>query len=368
MHLMQGLMCLIAGRRAYRRPRLALLLFLASCAESGWVARRVWKAQSYSDPQTIWFDTGFGVAGLLSMTSTMHADDRTAWMNWMCPLTIGAGTGASVAIADSRASRSVPSMLGGAYILSVRSCFRGGGSQVATALANTASYAGFYAAARVAVGKLRQDSEKLEGARHQTLIERERVAAERERNREHRLLHDSALQTLELVATSDELDLEHVRDQARREASLLRRAISGERDATSVVEGIRGVADESIAAGLRVELALVDLDVDVETQFTEALLGAVREALKNIIKHSGANRAVLTLAREGDGIRIGIRDHGKGFSQTEITQGFGMKNSIVGRLLDAGGSASIESEIGRGTKVTLWVPARSAHRARYDET
>jgi signal transduction histidine kinase len=45
-----------------------------------------------------------------------------------------------------------------------------------------------------------------------------------------------------------------------------------------------------------------------------------------------------------------------------------MKNSIVGRLLDAGGSASIESEIGRGTKVTLWVPARSAHRARYDET
>jgi signal transduction histidine kinase len=106
----------------------------------------------------------------------------------------------------------------------------------------------------------------------------------------------------------------------------------------------------------------------VETQFTEALLGAVREALKNIIKHSGANRAVLTLAREGDGIRIGIRDHGKGFSQTEVTQGFGMKNSIIARLLDVGGSASIESEIGRGTKVTLWVPARSAHRAISDES
>ena len=290
MHLLQGLVCLVAGWKAYRRPRLALALFAASCAESAWVARRVWKVKSYSEPNVIWVDTGFGVAGLIAMTSTMYRDDRTAWMNWMCPLTIGAGTGASVAIEYGRASKVVPGLLASTYLFSVRSCLSAGGSQVATALANTASYAGFYSAARVAVGRLRKDSDKLEAAREETLIERERLAAERERNREHRLLHDSALQTLELLATNAELDSEFVRSRARREARVLRRAISGEPHATSFIEGIRTLADECLDAdGLQVELALVDTDLEVSDETAAAVLGAVREALTNVTKHAGTS-------------------------------------------------------------------------------
>ena len=117
----------------------------------------MWRVQSYSEPNVIWLDTGFGVAGLSVMTTTIFSDDRTAWMNWMCPLTIGASTGASVAIEGKR-SMAVPSVLGSAYLLSVRSCLRGGGSQVATAFANTASYAGFYTRGQIRRG---QASERL---------------------------------------------------------------------------------------------------------------------------------------------------------------------------------------------------------------
>jgi len=359
LHLLQSLVCLVVGWRAYRRPRVALFLFLASCAESGWLARRVWRVQSFSEPRVIWFDTGFGVAGLSLMSSTLCVADRTAFMNWMCPLTIGASTSASVAI-EGKLSAAVPGLLGSAYLISVRSCLREGGSQVATALANTASYAGFYTAARVAVGKLRRDSVELQRAREEIVIERERLAAERQRNREHRLLHDSALQTLELVATNAELDPEFVRSQARREATMLRRAISGESPATSLTQGIRELADQSVQDGLRVELALVDVDADVTPETAEALLGAMHEALTNVAKHAGTTQAVVSLSCDEVGVRISIRDRGKGFDQSTETEGFGTKNSIVARLSDVGGSASIDSSPGRGTKVTLWAPNSKA--------
>ncbi len=355
LHLLQSLVCLVVGWRAYRRPRLALIIFLASCAESGWLARRVWRVQSFSEPSVVWLDTGFGVAGLTLMTNTLSVDDRTAFMNWMCPLTIGASTGASVAI-EGKLSAAVPGLLGSAYLISVRSCLREGGSQVATALANTASYAGFYTAARVAVGKLRRDSEELQRAREEVVVERERLAAERQRNREHRLLHDSALQTLEIVATNAELDPEFVRSQARREATMLRRAISGESPSTSLTQGLRDLTDQSIQDGLRVDLALVDADADVAPETAEALLGAVREALTNVAKHAGAPQAVVSLSCDHAGVRISIRDRGKGFDQSAVPEGFGTRNSIVARLADVGGGASIDSSPGRGTKVTLWVP------------
>ena len=54
------------------------------------------------------------------------------------------------------------------------------------------------------------------------------AAAEAARNREHRLLHDSAVQTLDAIAAGYELDPENVRRQARKEAATLRRAIAGE--------------------------------------------------------------------------------------------------------------------------------------------
>ncbi len=356
LHLTQGVVCMATGWSAYRRPRLALALLAASGIESAWLARRILRIGSHTEPHIAWLDVVFGVAGLYAMAGTTEADDRTAFLNWMCPLTIGAAAGAAVAI-DGTASRAAPALLAGSYLVTVRPSFRAGGSQLSTALANATSYGGFYLAARFAVGKLRGDSEKLETARQETLKERERLAAERQRNKEHRLLHDSALQTLELVAQNDQLDPELIRSQARREANLLRRAINGEQDnVAGFARRIRDLAEESTESGLRVELALIDLGIEVRPDASEALLGALREALTNVTKHAGVNQVVVGLMGADGGVRVTIRDRGHGFDQAIESQGFGVKNSIVARMNEVGGTATISSALGQGTKVIRWAP------------
>jgi signal transduction histidine kinase len=355
-HLLQGVVCLATGWKAYRRPRLALVLLLASGAEATWLARRAWSKRSFSDPELAWIDTGFGIGGLCVMAAATQPDDRTAWLNWMCPLTFGTTAAATVAI-EGTASGAVPVLLAGVYLVTVRGNIRSGGSQLATAAANATSYAGFYVAARGFGGRLRSDSVKIEKARNETLIERERLSAERQRNLEHRLLHDSALQTLELIASAEHVDLQLVRSQARREATLLRRAISGHPEGNSdLVTGLQELADLFTRDGLRIELVLVDTNVEVRQVAVEALLGALRESLTNVSKHAGVPSAVVNLSCADDGVRLTVRDHGQGFDPTGVTQGFGTKNSIVARIEDIGGTAMISSAPDRGTKVTMWVP------------
>ena len=51
-----------------------------------------------------------------------------------------------------------------------------------------------------------------------------------------------------------------------------------------------------------------------------------------------------------------VRDHGKGFDPASANEGFGIKHSIIARLAEVGGTATISSSPGKGTKVELWAP------------
>jgi signal transduction histidine kinase len=348
--------CLATGWKAYRRPYLALGLLVSAGVEATLVARRAWRARSYSDPRLAWLDIGFGVGGLCVMSTTTTPDDRTAWLNWMCPLTLGTTMAATVAI-EGKSARTVPGLLAGVYLITVRRNLRSGGSQMATALTNATSYVGFYVAARGFGGRLRSDSKKIELARDETLRERERLAAERQKNHEHRLLHDSALQTLEMIASNPTLGADTVRSQARSEAILLRRAISGGRDeVVGLAKAIQDIADFTTAGGMHVELALVDTSVEVSSDASSALLGALREALTNAAKHAGVQQVLVNLTSDELGVRLIVRDRGVGFDQSTDTKGFGLKNSIVARLAEVNGVATVESTPGQGTKITLWAP------------
>jgi signal transduction histidine kinase len=53
---------------------------------------------------------------------------------------------------------------------------------------------------------------------------------------------------------------------------------------------------------------------------------------------------------------VTTRDHGTGFSPDARPSGFGIGESIKARLAEVGGTASVESAPGSGTRVTLWVP------------
>jgi signal transduction histidine kinase len=356
MHLAQGVICLATGWKAYRRPRLALAILAALAGESAWLVRRCWSRKTYEGTMPALVDTGAGLLGLGAIAIATAEEDRTAWLNWVCPLTFGTAAGVAMA-AGPPVSTYTTTALAGTYVVTVWSNIRLGGSQLATALANTSSYFNYYWAATRLIRRLSADAEDLEVMRAEMLLARENAAAESERNKQHRMLHDSALQTLEAVARGHDIDHDAMRRQAQREATTLRRAISGEiHRAEGLLVGLEAIADDFADRGLRIELVTAELDLDPQPALSEALCDAAQEALTNVLKHAGVSGALMRASADGNRVTLMIRDRGCGFDTLKIGDGFGIPSSIIGRLKDVGGGAEVSSEIGIGTRVDLWAP------------
>jgi signal transduction histidine kinase len=88
------------------------------------------------------------------------------------------------------------------------------------------------------------------------------------------------------------------------------------------------------------------------TDVRHNLFLAVREALNNVVRHSGATEATVTLRVEGEAVIIVIADNGRGFDVISAKGRHGLAN-LNQRLSEIGGNCRIESEPGHGTKVTL---------------
>jgi signal transduction histidine kinase len=89
------------------------------------------------------------------------------------------------------------------------------------------------------------------------------------------------------------------------------------------------------------------------------LLRVVQEALTNVRKHSGASKAIVRVRDDGVLAMIVIEDDGHGFdvATTPYTRdGFGL-HSMRERLDLLGGTLTIDSEPGRGTRVVATVPS-----------
>lgn len=82
-----------------------------------------------------------------------------------------------------------------------------------------------------------------------------------------------------------------------------------------------------------------------------AVCDATNEAIRNVERHARVHRAEIVVEGDDSWIAVSIRDKGVGFSGP--VHGFGTSESIVGRLEQVGGRATIESQPGRGTVVQL---------------
>ncbi|WP_103348942.1 sensor histidine kinase [Amycolatopsis sp. CA-128772] len=195
-----------------------------------------------------------------------------------------------------------------------------------------------------------------------------RRGREAERRRTRRVMHDSVLQTLEALAISAPGDdahaatrLSELRSVAKAEAAELRRHIT-EPVPTGTTRGfaveLADVATELARDGLRTQLVAADFADDhrVSQDRRTALCEAVREALRNTVKHSGTKQVVLRVEQRDGGIAVVARDQGQGFDVGARPPGFGISQSIVARLAEVGGHGTVDSQPGRGTRVTMWVP------------
>jgi ligand-binding sensor domain-containing protein/signal transduction histidine kinase len=104
----------------------------------------------------------------------------------------------------------------------------------------------------------------------------------------------------------------------------------------------------------------------VPSQMRHHLFLAVREALTNVLKHSGATKVKVSLAGNDSQFQITIEDNGKGFdlsaAQVNIDSsasesGNGLVN-MARRLSKMGGNSKFESKQGSGTTVKFILPLK----------
>jgi PAS domain S-box-containing protein len=121
--------------------------------------------------------------------------------------------------------------------------------------------------------------------------------------------------------------------------------------------------------GIRVEVQKDLVPIPMDDEIKVLLFRSVRELMINIVKHAQARNARVTIRREDDGINIEVEDDGVGIkdvprdSRLKSDSGFGLF-SIRERLHYLGGRVQVESEEGRGTKITMMVPRQHIRKTQ----
>ncbi len=184
------------------------------------------------------------------------------------------------------------------------------------------------------------------------------ISAARAREEVARTLHDGVLQTLAVVqrrSTDPELAT-LARDQERE----LRDYLFGvESSHTDLLSRLRSTASRfERIEGVRAEVIAVDEPAQGDPRITDALAGAVGEALTNAAKHGDASRVIVFVEPDDDEVFVSVKDDGHGFDPAATDEGIGITRSIRGRLADVGGRVEVDSRRGRGTEVRLWAPVK----------
>jgi signal transduction histidine kinase len=189
------------------------------------------------------------------------------------------------------------------------------------------------------------------------VLERQARARAEERADIAARVHDSVLQTLALIqrrADDPQAVVQLARAQERELRSwLFEGRAPGDADASSFAEGARQIQREVEARhGVPVELVTVG-DCPLDSRLS-ALLAAAREATVNAAKWSGAAVVSVFAEVEPDKVSVAVRDRGKGFDPDAVPDDRkGVAESIRGRMSRHGGTATVQSAPGEGTKVTL---------------
>jgi signal transduction histidine kinase len=204
-------------------------------------------------------------------------------------------------------------------------------------------------------------------ARDLVLERQARVRAEERADIAARV-HDSVLQTLALIQRRAD-DPQKVIQLARLQERELRSWLFEGRAPNEVdsdltfAAGVRQIQQDVEATyGVPVEAVTVG-DCELDDNLN-ALLAAAREATVNAAKWSGASVISMFAEVEPADVSIVVRDRGQGFDPAAVpADRKGLAESIHGRMTRRGGTATVSTAQGEGTKVTLKMP-RTATQPR----
>jgi signal transduction histidine kinase len=191
----------------------------------------------------------------------------------------------------------------------------------------------------------------------QIRAEEARRADERE---QHRQLHDTVLSTLTMVAAGAFAErTPALTAQADRDLRVLQGlegapvAPGGQAPLTDLSPKLERAAASTgdLAVGLKL------VPVTLPSPVADQLVACVGEALRNVERHAGTGQAEVTVTGGAGWAVVKVTDRGRGFDPAATPPSRrGIRESITGRMLAAGGRAAIASRPGAGTTVTVSWP------------
>ena len=210
-----------------------------------------------------------------------------------------------------------------------------------------------------------------------------KLAANEERLRLARDMHDLTGQSLSMITLKSELaarllrrlpegpDRDRVQEEVEQVAAVsrqtlhdIREAVSGYRRPTLAVEVITArtaLEAAGIASHDDPELTLLSGTFDPEAE--AALAWCLREAVTNVVRHSGAKNCHIRLTSHAETLSLEVRDDGRGRSEAgggqgeHAEHGTGLRG-MSERLAAVGGGLQIIPGPARGFAVIASVPDR----------
>jgi signal transduction histidine kinase len=205
------------------------------------------------------------------------------------------------------------------------------------------------------------------------------AAAESERARWARELHDDTLQELAglklllgaVRRSEDPAERQKVLEDASARIDVAILSLRG------LITDLRPVALDDLGLGSALEALIdrvrqasgltVDLTVDfayesgreatrLDREIEESIYRLVQECLSNVVKHASAATVRVSVRESAETVEVTVGDDGVGFDGTGVSRGFGLVG-MRERVALVNGTMKIETDPGRGTAVLLHLPA-----------
>lgn len=217
---------------------------------------------------------------------------------------------------------------------------------------------------------------------------------EMDRNRISRDLHDSSVQGLTALVHKMEycikmIDKDPVRVKLELQTmiELNKEIINGMRE---IIYNLRPMSLNNLGLASTIDSYCLNMgrctNVDIifyvkgkerglPSIMSVTLYRIVQEAISNILQHASAKRAVVVLTYLDTSIELSVEDNGKGFDMNQTLQqsdeyslhGFGL-STMRERTKLLKGTFSIDSVVGKGTRIYINVPAKYIGGNENDET
>jgi PAS domain S-box-containing protein len=191
------------------------------------------------------------------------------------------------------------------------------------------------------------------------------AAADEERRRVVRDLHDGAQQRLVHTVVMLKLAEVELQDQEGRASELVKEALAHAQSATAEVRELaHGILPRVLTRGglpaathALASRMTVPVEIDVSAprlpeQIEATAYFVMAEALTNVAKHARAQHATVTGRVDNGALRIEVRDDGEGGARTEGGGLIGLRDRVA--TLD--GTLTVDSPPGGGTVVTATIP------------